>query len=294
VERLRSRIETDLKAMYDKLCLSSLDQSYPHQLLGTIGASAGDNAQQIEKHVLKLYVEGMDREEATWRENMEPLDAKQVYSLMDLPLRAGPISEGFYFVQKSLEDGMSVDDLFSSLIGDFARQPIFRKLQSWLALRSLYYMTSDEQFKGRCREFFNLYRDTELPLLNQVECALLRLARKISVTHLYQPVRERLQEELSTVPELIRYVNPPTAFSLIYPRELAENRIMFEKIRVLSEANLQEFLTKLLKTEAAIEDDFQAARATLTNSEKQQMGFETYGVGGKHYAFNNILTECGL
>src|SRR5437879_1663925 len=29
VEKLRARIETDLKAMYDKLCQSSLDKDYP-------------------------------------------------------------------------------------------------------------------------------------------------------------------------------------------------------------------------------------------------------------------------
>jgi hypothetical protein len=33
-----------LDAMYDKLCLSSLDKSYPGQLLRTIGASAAENA----------------------------------------------------------------------------------------------------------------------------------------------------------------------------------------------------------------------------------------------------------
>ncbi len=33
VETLRARIEGDLKAMYDKLCLSSLDKDYPRRLL---------------------------------------------------------------------------------------------------------------------------------------------------------------------------------------------------------------------------------------------------------------------
>jgi hypothetical protein len=90
VERLRTRIETDLKAMYDKLCQSSLDKTYPHRLLNQIGASAGQNARQIEKHVLKLYVEGMDRERDIWLEHMEQLDAAQVYSLMDLRCAPGP------------------------------------------------------------------------------------------------------------------------------------------------------------------------------------------------------------
>jgi hypothetical protein len=184
--------------------------------------------------------------------------------------------------------------LFSKVTGDFAQQGIFRKLQSWLALRELYFMTADQKVKGCCRKFFDLHKATQLPILNQVECTLLRLARKISVVHLYPALRERLQQELWTVPEFIRYVNPPTALSLIYPRELSENRRMFEKIKVLSDAELQDLLPKLLKAEAGIDEDFRTANANLPNSEKQQMGFHTYGVGGKHYAFKNILIECGL
>jgi hypothetical protein len=47
MERLHTRIEADLKVMYDKLCLSSLDKTYPQQLLRQIGASAGDNARHV-------------------------------------------------------------------------------------------------------------------------------------------------------------------------------------------------------------------------------------------------------
>jgi len=294
VERLRTRIEADLKAMYDKLCLSSLDKTYPQRLLRQIGASAGDNARQIEKHVLKLYVEGMDRKGETWREDMEQLDAAQVFSLMDLPLQAGPRTEGHYFVEKSLAAGVPAQDVFHKLTDSFDRQRIFRKLQTFVALCALYRRTDDEKVKALCRELFDLYKDADLPLLNQVECALLRLTRKISVLSLYQPLRERLQQDLARVPELIRFVRPPTALDVMYPFELSQNHQMFEKIKVLTNAQLQDRLTELLKTEARIEEDFQTARANLPGSEHEIGGFETYGIGGKHYAFKNILINCGL
>jgi hypothetical protein len=293
VERLRTRIEADVKAMFDKLCLSSLDKTYPQRLLRQIGASVGDNAQQIEKHVLKLYVEGMHRDTEIWREHMEQVDAAQVFdNLMDLPLRAGPRSEGRYFVQKSLAAGATAQDVFDKLTEGFDRQPIFRKLQTWVAVRDLYFRS--DQIKALCREFFDLYKDADLPLLNQVECALLRLTRKISVLSLYPPLRQRLQQQLATAPELIRFVSPPTALGVMYPVELLHNRQMFKKIKVLTEAQLRDQLTELLKTEAAIEENFWTARANLPDSERQSGGFEGYGVGGKHYAFRNMLIECGL
>jgi hypothetical protein len=294
VETLRTRIEADLKSMYDKLCLSSLDKTYPHRLLRNIGASAAENAQQIEKYVRKLYVDGMDRERDEWRKDMEQLDAAEVFSLMDLPLRAGPISEGHYFVKKSLATGVPAREIFRKLTEDFDGQRIFRKLQMFLAVRELYFQTGDADIRALCREFFDRYKDADLPLLNQVECALLRLARKISILSLYPPLRQRLQEAMATAPELIRFVRPPTALDLMYPVEILQNRQMFERIRTLSDAQLGDQLTELLKTEAGIEDNFRTARAKLSGSESQIGGFETYGVGGKHYAFKNMLIECGL
>jgi hypothetical protein len=145
-----------------------------------------------------------------------------------------------------------------------------------------------------CRAFFDRYKEGELPLLNQVECALLRVMRKISVVSLYPPLRQRLASELATAPELIRFVRPPTPLDVMYPVEILQNRQMLERIRLMPEDELRNMLTELLKTETAIEAEFRTARAQLSYSESQIASFEGYGVGGKHYAFKNILIECGL
>jgi hypothetical protein len=117
---------------------------------------------------------------------------------------------------------------------------------------------------------------------------------KILILSLYPPLRQRLVSELATAPELIRFVRPPTPLDVMYPLEIVQNRQMFERIRVMPESQLCNMLAELLKTEAGIEEDFRAARAQLSHSESQVGGFETYGVGGRHYAFKNILIECGL
>ena len=230
VEMLRTRLEVDLKAMYDKLCVSSLDKTYPHRLLKQIGASADDNVRQIEKHVINLYVEGMDRDREARLQHIEQLDAAQLYSLMDFPLGAGARTEGHYFVEKSLAAGLPANEIFRVLTEDFERQRMFRKLQTFVALCSLHNRTDDEAVKTSCRVFFDRYKDAELPLLNKVECALLRLTRKISVISFYPRLQQQLNRELATAPELIRFVRPPTAHSLMYPLEIWQNDQMFKKI----------------------------------------------------------------
>jgi hypothetical protein len=134
VETLRARIESDIKLMYDKLCLSSLDKDYPRRLLQSIGSSAAQNARQIETHVRHLYLEDMNRGRDAWHAQMEQLDASGVFELMDVPLRPGPIAEGHYFVKKCLAAGIPPHDILRQLTEDFERQGISRKIQSFLAV----------------------------------------------------------------------------------------------------------------------------------------------------------------
>jgi len=56
----------------------------------------------------------------------------------------------------------------------------------------------------------------------------------------------------------------------------------------------QKLLRESLKIEAAIEEGFRGAYKVLSNSEHQICGFEYYGIGGKHYAFKNILHNFGV
>jgi len=54
-----------------------------------------------DRHVIKLYAEGLDRATAQWRQDIEQLAPDHILELMDLPLRGGQ-SEANYFVPKAL------------------------------------------------------------------------------------------------------------------------------------------------------------------------------------------------
>ncbi len=293
VETLRKRIEADIKMMYDKLCLSSLDKNYPGQLIRNISVSAGENARAIEKHVNKLYVEKMDRETADWRKEVEQLPPQKILERMELPLRGGH-SEAHFFVPKALAAGKTSADVFEAITSDFDRQPIFRKEQSVVAATVLHYQTTDTAVKNQLRAFFDKVRVYELPILNQVECTLLRLTRKRFVLSVYPEARKRIEAELKNAPELERLVRPPTALDGTYPAELELHARAFEALKRMPEDALRRALPVLLKIEADIEKDFKEARAKLDDRETHICSFETYGIGSRHYSFKNILINTNL
>lgn len=125
--------------------------------------------------------------------------------------------------------------------------------------------------------------------MNQVECALLRLARKRNVLFLYPALRPQIAKVLESTPEIERSVDPPNSYSLTYAAEVGQHRRSFELLTTVPEEQLSSLLAEALDAEAKINDHFWDARKNLTDTEKQMLGFEIYGDEGRHYAFKGIV-----
>jgi hypothetical protein len=293
VEKLRGRIEANVKAAYDKLCLSSLDSGYPTRLLSQIGASAQENAQIIKSNVNRMRYESMKAGTEAWKRDMEALSAAEVFALMGDPMPGGT-TQAHYFVSKSFDRGDSPRDTLVLLTRDYDRQSLFRKEQTFLAVCQIYLRTDEVEAMTEAKAFLDRYKDADLPWLNQAECALLRMARKCNVLRAYPKLREEIARALQSAPELIRFVSPPSAFTMTYGAEVELHHLIFEMLKQLSDAELEKLTGTLLPVEAAMEDEFREARKKLSDSERQLLGFEIYGKGGKHYSFRNILHNCGI
>lgn len=293
VEKLRGRIELDLKAAYDKLCLSSLDSTYPARLLSQVGASSRENVQLIRSNVNRLRYERIKEDRDTWQKEMEAVSAAEIFALMDDPMPGGT-AQAHYFINKSFAQGDPTQQMLDRLTRDYERQSIFRKEQTFLAVCLIYLRTDDVAAMSEAKAFLDKYKDADLPLLNQVECALLRIARKTIVLRAYPKLRESIAQTLQAAPELIRFVSPPSAFTLTYGTEVELHHRGFEVLKQLSDAELEKPLPMLLSVEAAMEDEFKAARKRLSDSEHQILGFEIYGDGGRHYFFRGVLHNYGI
>jgi len=293
VEKIRQRIEKQLKMMYDRLCLSSLDKDYPAALVKRIGASTGENAKTIAQTVNRLFVEGMHREKAEWVEYMNGLDLDATYASMNNPAAPGQTQVGFV-IKKSREHGYTDNEILRRLTQDFDRQNTFHKIQSFHGVAILFQTTSDAALKAAAGDFLRRYKEGNLPLLNQVECALLRLARKQNVLFLYPALRPQIAKVLESTPEIERFVDPPNSYSLTYAAEVGQHHRSFEILTTLPDEQLSSLLTQALEAEAKINDDFWTARKNLTDAEKQMLGFEIYGDEGQHYAFEGILGNMGI
>lgn len=293
VEKIRSTIERDLKSMYDKLCVSSLDKNYPRELLQIIGSSSANNARLIEKHVLKLNSDQMDKDGAEWKNAMNTEPADVIFLYMDFPIGLGKCAAQ-YFVEKSIDVGASITEVFSKLTDGYDGFTIFKKEQAFIGVCSLRWFAKDDHEKNKINKFLDEHYDAELPILTQVECAFLRYMRKVWVVSLYPALKIGVDHYLKHAPELEKFVRPPTPLSMTYEDEIEQHATIFQRLKKLEKEQLEKMLKTLLHVENDIEDKFKEARSKLSGSETQMGGFEGYGVGGKHYAFRNILTHFSI
>jgi hypothetical protein len=288
VETLRTKIEADLKSMYNKLAQSSLDKSYPRRLLHTIGTDARHNEEAIEEHLRSLYSQQFQSEIAFRDEHFNSLSRGNLLALMNSPEVWGK-SPSYYYVDRALSDGFTERDVFNTLYHDFDRQPIFRRIQSWIGIVHLYRRAKDNGVKEELKTAFRANRDGALPLIVQVDCVNLRLAYKLALITFHDPLSERLRVTLSSAPEIVRFVRPPTAVSEIHFAVTESHRESFPPLLHLTDHELEALLQKQEKIEASIEPIFKETRAKVPMGDWPLTGYEYYGLGGHHYAFKNIL-----
>jgi hypothetical protein len=238
-----------------------------------------------------MRYERMETERKAWLSEIEALNAAESFALMDDPMPGGAMTQAHYFVNKRFAQGDPPRDTLVLLTRDYERQSIFRKEQTFVAVCLIYLSTDDVGAMTEAKTFLDKYKDADLPSLNQVECALLRIIRKTIVLRRYPKLREEIARALESAPELIRFVSPPSAFTMTYTAEVEYHHRTFEMLKQLSDAELEKLLENLLPMEAAMEVEFREARKKLSDSERQLLGLDIYGEGGRHYFFRNVLNN---
>jgi hypothetical protein len=292
-EKLRATIEDDLKLMYDKLCLSSLDTGYPKQLIRKLGSEQFQHTDAISKHVQALEMERnkiyFDRLAA----QKAGLTASQAYALMEKPL-GWMGTEGVIFVDRSLSEGNSVTDIFDKLTNDYDKQSIFRKLQSFAGICALF-KKANTSASPEISEFIERHKSGELPLLNQVECAWIRVTRKVFIVSVFPEIRKKIEAALQRAPEMIRFVTPPSGIHGVISTELLIHARNFQRISALSEEELNVELANALQMEKDLVQPLaEAEKGSALYEDSVFDWFRSYGIHGKHFAFQNIYISSLL
>jgi hypothetical protein len=238
----------------------------------------------MEKH--KKYFDELAAQKAK-------LNASQAYALMERPM-GWMGTEGIIFVERSLDEGASGEDTFNKLTRDFDKQSIFRKQQSFAGACALYKKVSGP-VKLELKNFIEMHISGELPVLNQVECAWIRITRKIFIISVFPEVRKKIDAALRTAPEMIRFVVPPTGIQDVVSTEMSLHALNFARIRNLSEEGLNLELIEALKVEEELAKPLaEAEKKSALYRDSVFNWFESFGAGGKHFAFKNIFDNSKL
>jgi hypothetical protein len=289
VEKMRDLLEYELQKAYEKLAYSSLDYNYPSELANKISIRRLDISHQIRHHVAELNVEELKTNYDAHQEMLKNLDSQSLFRMMDCPIGSRGKVEANYFIEKVFSEEKS-QELFRILIENFEQQSIFRKEQTFVALCTVYNFCFQQSLKSDILRFLNENKFRELNLVNQVECLFLRFLRKIIVIYKYPLLRKDIQQYLETAPELIRFVQKPTALKETFLFEILCHRQYFTDILTLESQEIEKLRDDLEEVERGLEEKFNLAYKRLTSDELQRGGgLEHYGLLRYHYRFLIII-----
>ena len=292
VEKLRTRIEDYLKAQYDKLCLSSLDEKYPNLVAQKITKDKISLKQKIGKNLNKLRVASMDESQRQWQHELEQEPLRYLEISMEYPLRIGK-EPSQHYVERLLQEEDPIN-IYESIIKDYELFNYFKKEHCFVALCHLHNLIEDDQVKITIKSFVTENMSQVISALNKVESAFLRIVRKIIVIHAYPKLREEISKKLDSLPEIERFVNRPTAQQYTFANELGLHEQYFSILSKFSENQLNILSPKLLEYEKSIDEDFTEARKHIPRGEQEINGLEWYGSGDKIYTLKNIACNFGL
>jgi hypothetical protein len=287
-EKIKDFIEDDILSMYQKLVSSSLDKEYPKYMLGKIETISEKASEEINKHVTHLRIESTMQSFQCQQEECASLSPEALYSRMEMPLISGK-GIGQHYTERSIALGHSEIEILNKIASDFDSQSLFRKENSIAALCTLFNYSLNPSIKENILSLLRTIKDSELPLVNQVECAFIRIRRKMLVIMVYPELREEIDRELTVMPEVVRYINPPTVLSETYPDEL----IIYMGIRLsivnLGNQELVKLFEKLMQVEKLLDEQYELIRPDLGSDERELCGgLEINGLYHKA-AFNNIM-----
>jgi len=105
----------------------------------------------------------------------------------------------------------------------------------------------------------------------------------------YPIFREKIKNELEVMPEMIRYINPPTALNTTYFQELMINMQFYMSLLSFSDEKLTDLVNQLCTLEKTIDEQYEIAKLDLRGYETEFCGgLEICGLYYKE-AFTNIM-----
>ena len=287
-EKVREFIEDDILNMYEKVVTSSLDSEYPQRMLEKVEKISKVATGEIIDHVSRLRSEIFLQSFQIQQEECSISSIEDLDFQMDLPLIGGK-GIGQHIVEKSIELKIDEAQIFNNLIECYEKQSYFRKENTIAALCTLFKKGCDVAVKDNAINFLKSIVDNELPLMNQVECAFVRIRRKLLVISVYSELREEIKQELNVMSEMTRYINPPTVLSETYPAELVSHWSAYKAVVNKSDEELKSLYEKLIQLEKAIDEQYIVAQKSVGDDEREFCG--GLEITGLYYkaAFTNIM-----
>ena len=295
-EKIREKIERNLVEYYEKICLSSLDENYPKCVSGKISSKINEIKSKIRKNVNKLRCESIDQSIEGWKNTLSKASDIDLLFYMGFPFRMGGKAAvpAVCYVKRLLKQQISVDNIFELLVKGYEKQTVFRKQNTFAGLCELHNLTADVTAKEKIRQFIYDDNNRKMNAFNIAETVILRFCKKLLVITLYDPQQKWLETKINSLPEIIRFVNPPNPIDDINSIALVSYFGVLPRLQMQTDAFCENLAMEIKQIETSLEEDWKSVVHKIPESQKELFGIEYCGLGCNIDCVENIVRKFCL
>lgn len=295
-EKIRVKLEHDLIMMYEKICLSSLDESYPKRVSAKISLKISEIKREIQENLNRLRCEHIEQHIENCKDDLSKMMGKDLLFYMEYPFEMGGVEAvpAVYYVRRLLEKEKSVDEIFDQLTSNYEKQTVFRKQNTFVGLCKLHGQTKKTCDKEKIKDFLFSKENLKMSAFNKAETAVLRINKKLFMVNLFGHIQKKLEAEIKHLPEIIRFVNPPNALQQINPDVLSVHRRILPGLRKRTEKSCEELAKEIEQMETSLEQEWRDVLHKISKGQRELFGVEYYGLGDNVDGLENIMENLKI
>lgn len=287
-EQVRERLVDMIVHDYEKLCLVSLDETFPDAVLHRLRSKNAGLVQSIRRNKARVFLEHYEEGQARWKTWLAKADNAELLAacvMQDQPRWLNPGEE----LARRVDKGTITFEQVQSNLGAGATS-LFVQHQYLLFCATLV-RTSPTTYQSAIDEIVRLLRGPLAPI-NECEATLIRLIRKLRIVGLTPDVRAKIMAAQRALPERQRAADIGSVNDLFGPRESIAMMNAFPLI-----VRLGTFLGDVHEGLRRLEDDVDAAykeaRQRIPSGERMVDSLDAYGYWEPNLRWNLLNAVLG-
>lgn len=263
-EEIRERLVAELESDFTKLSMVSLDEEFPKRVVYRLQQKVPELQRHIRQQSLSVWAAHRDRETKQFVKVLQEASLYELVEMCKLPLGPRFLNPSEELARRVLDGMLSASDVLLP----FSKEPLNTYSQcNYLILLAVLLEKIDLVEGQSITERICGLVSGPLPLINELECVIIRVFYKFRVLKVNPILRQEVQQMLLLLNEKQRAAKVVSVEGFARQADYAVMDNVMRYVRTIPEEKLMVEISRYEELEGRIDSDYQEERGSLPKDE---------------------------